>query len=119
MEPPSFSLSNEEKSEVEKLLRLNRKDPYSEKFGYQIFQRDLDTLRDGNWLNDNIVNYFVHLAQEEAELEGIKSYCFNSFFFKKLSVNGYSSVRRWTKKVDIFSYIRILIPINTSNVKNS
>ena len=47
---------------------------------------------------------------------GESVHCFNSFFFKKLSENGYSSVRRWTRKVDIFSKNRIIIPINTNNV---
>lgn len=117
MEPLALSLTKNEISEVEGLLYSNSKDPYSVKFGYQIFQRDLNTLREGNWLNDNIINCFVHLAQEEAETQGIKSYCFNSFFYKKLSSNGYASVRRWTKNVDLFSYNRIIIPINTNNVK--
>lgn len=118
MEEPTLSLSSDELSEVEKWLQSNKKDPYSVKFGYQIYQRDLNTLRKGNWLNDNIINCFVKLAQEEAELEGIKCFCFNSFFFKKLSSNGYSAVRRWTKNIDIFSYDRIVIPINTNNVRN-
>lgn len=116
MEPLALCLSKNEISEVEEWFCSNRKDPYSVKFGYQICQRDLNTLREGSWLNDNIINCFVHLAQEEAEVEGIKIYCFNSFFFTKLRSNGYSSVRRWTKNVDIFSYNRIIIPINTNNV---
>ncbi|KGG52293.1 hypothetical protein DI09_190p30 [Mitosporidium daphniae] len=43
-------------------------------------------------------------------------YPFNSFFYPKLVLSGHSSVRRWTKKVDLFSdFDLILIPINTSN----
>ena len=59
MEPLALSLTKNEISEVEGLLYSNSKDPYSVKFGYQIFQRDLNTLREGNWLNDNIINCFV------------------------------------------------------------
>lgn len=43
-------------------------------------------------------------------------YSYNTFFYSKLSKNSYESVRRWTKKVDLFSYPLIFIPINISNV---
>lgn len=40
------------------------------------------------------------------------AYTFNTFFFPKLRSSGYSAVRRWTKKVDIFSVDIILVPIH-------
>lgn len=39
-------------------------------------------------------------------------YTFNTFFFPKLRTSGYSAVRRWTKKVDIFSVDIILVPVH-------
>ena len=47
------------------------------------------------------------------ETEGYaKVYAFNTFFYPKYKDKGYSLVRRWTKKVDLFSYYLILIPIH-------
>ena len=37
---------------------------------------------------------------------------FNTFFYPKLRSNGYSSVRRWTKKIDIFSVDILLVPVH-------
>ena len=36
----------------------------------------------------------------------------SSFFYPKLCSAGYSGVRRWTKKVDVFAHNIILIPIH-------
>jgi sentrin-specific protease 1 len=41
-----------------------------------------------------------------------KCYAFNTFFYPKIMSGGHSTVRRWTKKVDIFSYDYIIIPIH-------
>ncbi|XP_033895108.2 uncharacterized protein LOC117423434 isoform X2 [Acipenser ruthenus] len=54
---------------------------------------DLSTLDGQNWLNDQ-----VHF--------------FNSFFHKQLVTRGYEGVKRWTKKVDLFSKSLLLIPIH-------
>lgn len=68
----------------------------------------------------------MQLAQERAlrsllyclvlQIEGIQCHCFNSFFYKKLSESGYSSVSRWTKKVDLFSKDVVIVPVNLHNV---
>ena len=36
----------------------------------------------------------------------------NTYFYTKLLSGGYSSVRNWTKNVDIFSYGLLLVPIH-------
>lgn len=41
---------------------------------------------------------------------------FNSFFYEKLSKGGYSGVRQWTRKVDIFTKDKVLIPINVGQM---
>ena len=41
-----------------------------------------------------------------------QTYMFNSFFFETLLKRGYAGVKRWTRKVDIFSYDIILVPIH-------
>ena len=39
-------------------------------------------------------------------------YAFTTFFYPKLKENGHSSVKRWTKKVDIFSYALVMVPVH-------
>jgi sentrin-specific protease 1 len=39
-------------------------------------------------------------------------HCFSTFFYPKVSRQGHSSVKRWTRKVDLFSLDRILFPIH-------
>uniref|UniRef100_A0A3Q2PB83 SUMO specific peptidase 5 n=1 Tax=Fundulus heteroclitus TaxID=8078 RepID=A0A3Q2PB83_FUNHE len=70
---------------------------------------DLGTLEDQNWLNDQIINMYGELIMDVAEQ---KVHFFNSFFYKKLVAKGYDGVKRWTKKVDLFSKWLLLIPIH-------
>ncbi len=42
-----------------------------------------------------------------------KVYAFNTFFVPKLTDTGYDSVKRWTKKVDIFDYELLIIPVSS------
>lgn len=37
---------------------------------------------------------------------------FNTFFYPKLRSSGYSAVRRWTKKMDIFAKDLLLVPVH-------
>ena len=39
-------------------------------------------------------------------------YAFTTFFYPKLKDGGHPSVKRWTKKVDIFSHSLILVPVH-------
>lgn len=70
---------------------------------------DLGTLEEQNWLNDQIINMYGELIMEATEH---KVHFFNSFFHKQLVAKGYDGVKRWTKKVDLFSKWLLLIPIH-------
>uniref|UniRef100_A0A3Q3RXQ9 SUMO specific peptidase 5 n=1 Tax=Mastacembelus armatus TaxID=205130 RepID=A0A3Q3RXQ9_9TELE len=70
---------------------------------------DLSTLEEQNWLNDQIINMYGELIMEATQH---KVHFFNSFFHKKLVAKGYDGVKRWTKKVDLFSKWLLLIPIH-------
>ena len=50
------------------------------------------------------------LRSEGANFRSV--YAFSTFFFSRLMDAGYSAVRRWTKKVDLFSYSLVLVPIH-------
>lgn len=45
-----------------------------------------------------------------------KVYAMNTFFLQRLCAGGYSAVKRWTKKVDIFACDIIPVPVHVSNV---
>ncbi|KAK7889286.1 hypothetical protein WMY93_024846 [Mugilogobius chulae] len=70
---------------------------------------DLSTLEDQNWINDQIINMYGELIMEAS---GQKVHFFNSFFHKQLVAKGYEGVKRWTKKIDLFSKSLVLIPIH-------
>ena len=39
-------------------------------------------------------------------------YAFNTFFYPKLREKGHQALKRWTRKVDIFSFDFIFVPIH-------
>ncbi|XP_060774686.1 sentrin-specific protease 2 isoform X2 [Neoarius graeffei] len=96
---------------------LAQRDPdliLSSAFKLRITQRDLATLQEGSWLNDEVINFYLNLVMGRAEQEAgrRKVYCFSTFFFPKLHGGGHAAVRRWTKAVDLFLYEIILIPLH-------
>jgi sentrin-specific protease 1 len=78
----------------------------------QVGSKDLERLRPGKWLNDEVINFYGALVQRRADealqVVGGKAtnkklrdiHFFNSFFYAKLQ-QGYEKSRlaRWTKKV--------------------
>ncbi|XP_010870824.2 sentrin-specific protease 5 [Esox lucius] len=70
---------------------------------------DLSTLDDQNWVNDQVINMYGELIMEATQH---KVHFFNSFFHRQLVAKGYEGVKRWTKKVDLFSKRLLLIPIH-------
>ncbi|CDQ98647.1 unnamed protein product, partial [Oncorhynchus mykiss] len=70
---------------------------------------DLSTLDDQNWLNDQVMNMYGELIMESAQH---KVHFFNSFFHRQLMTKGYEGVKRWTRKVDLFSKALLLVPIH-------
>ncbi|XP_051977661.1 sentrin-specific protease 5 isoform X1 [Xyrauchen texanus] len=70
---------------------------------------DLLTLDDQNWVNDQVINMYGELIMEATNH---KVHFFNSFFYRQFAAKGYEGVRRWTKKVDLFSKRLILIPLH-------
>lgn len=73
-----------------------------DKFRIEIHRKDIMTLQDTRWLNDEIINFYFKLMQQRSEdnsAEFPKVFAFNSFFFTKLQREGYNGVKRWTKTV--------------------
>ncbi|CRG96975.1 sentrin-specific protease 1, putative [Plasmodium gallinaceum] len=95
-----------------------------EKFNVPLLYSQIKCLIDTRWLNDEVINFYLSMLQEynEQQFKNNSSYfpkifTFSTFFFLSLSSNGcynYCKVSRWTKrkKVDIFSFDLILIPLH-------
>jgi sentrin-specific protease 1 len=92
-----------------------------EKFNIQILRKDIQSLRGLNWLNDEIINFYMNLICErnstinsnnKNEILLPSVYAFSTFFYLKLLKDGFSSIKRWTRKINIFDYDLIIIPIH-------
>ncbi|XP_017266155.1 sentrin-specific protease 2 isoform X2 [Kryptolebias marmoratus] len=89
-------------------------------FKLRITQRDLATLQEGGWLNDEVMNFYFSLIVERSSSEAgpLKVYSFSTFFFPKLrgggggQAGGHAAVKRWTKAVDLFLFDLILVPLH-------
>ncbi|XP_077416112.1 sentrin-specific protease 2 [Vanacampus margaritifer] len=89
-------------------------------FKLRITQRDLATLQEGGWLNDEVINFYLSLVMEQCSdtASGRRVYSFSTFFFPKLrgspsgQAGGHAAVKRWTKAVDIFQCDLLLVPLH-------
>ena len=82
---------------------------------HKITVKDILTLAGLNWLSNQIINFYMQMivARAEADKKTYRAvYSFSTFFYPRLMDAGYSSVKRWTKKVDLFSYSLVLVPIH-------
>ena len=119
-------LDPEQIHRVEMVLNGPRNDEVLiDKFNVEMRRKDLTTLRDGSWLNDEVINFYMQLLkQREARLcevdpTRLPNRYMNSFFVHKLlDAEGkyvYSNVRRWTKAFDVFQSDKVFFPVNLSN----
>ncbi|XP_042348412.1 sentrin-specific protease 1 [Plectropomus leopardus] len=113
-EKPEFpELTEEMEAEVNRALRGAHHEVLSEGFGLSLTRKDLQTLSNLNWLNDEVINFYMNLLVERSKDPSLPSVnTFNTFFYPKLRSSGYSAVRRWTKKTDIFSKDILLVPVH-------
>ncbi|XP_053701735.1 sentrin-specific protease 2 isoform X2 [Synchiropus splendidus] len=96
---------------------LAHKDPnlvLSSAFKLRITPRDLATLQEGGWLNDEVINFYFSLLMEQSSSRsaGPRVYSFSTFFLPKLQGGGHPAVKRWTKAVDLFLHDLILVPLH-------
>ncbi|KAJ8070837.1 hypothetical protein OCU04_001199 [Sclerotinia nivalis] len=82
-------------------------------------KQDIYRLDDGEFLNDNLIMfYLLWLEQQHPELAN-RVYVHNTFFYASLTKTAkgkrginYEAVERWTAKVDLLSYDYIIVPVN-------
>ncbi|KAL5117499.1 hypothetical protein ACEQ8H_004664 [Pleosporales sp. CAS-2024a] len=79
---------------------------------------DLERLDEGEFLNDNLIDFYMIYCFKQSKVPDKKIYFFNTFFYSRLTENtgrasmNYKAVERWTSKVDIFNYDYVVVPIN-------
>ncbi|XP_078484460.1 sentrin-specific protease 1 [Ciona intestinalis] len=85
-----------------------------EQFNISITREHIMTLDGLNWLNDEIINFYMELIVSRSNTTDNLPSChaMNTFFYPKLKSQGYKSVRRWTKRVDVFSKDIVIYPIH-------
>ncbi|XP_076468384.1 sentrin-specific protease-like isoform X1 [Babylonia areolata] len=85
----------------------------SEGFRLQLTRADFATLQGLNWLNDEVINFYMNMLMERGERDAsCKTYAFNTFFYPKLLAGGHAAVKRWTRRVDLFSHTYLVIPVH-------
>ncbi|KAK3510020.1 hypothetical protein QTP70_025310 [Hemibagrus guttatus] len=109
--------------------RLIQYPPPPSKGAITVTTEDLECLRDGEFLNDVIIDFYLKYLQLERADRDVaeRSHIFSSFFYKQLTRKANSSeeeaggtaqyrrharVRTWTRNVDIFSKDYLFIPVN-------
>ncbi|KAG5876722.1 hypothetical protein JTB14_015511 [Gonioctena quinquepunctata] len=98
---------------VEKAFRGDPNEVLAKKFNLNITRRDLLTLAGLNWLNDEVINFYMNMIIERGkDSKWPKAYAFNTFFYSKLIKDGPQSLRRWTKRIDLFGHDLVCIPIH-------
>ncbi|KAF4446068.1 hypothetical protein F53441_10249 [Fusarium austroafricanum] len=81
---------------------------------------DIQRLDEGEFLNDNLISFYLRYLQDQLEKEGSdilqKVHIFSTFFFEKLRSNrakiNYDGVKAWTARINLLSYKYIVVPVN-------
>merc|ERR1740131_342457 len=75
--------------------------------------KDIDTLKGLNWLNDEVINFYMQMIVARGGQDKYdKVYAYNTFFYTTYRDTGFGRVKRWTKKVDIFEHDLLLVPVH-------
>jgi Ulp1 family protease len=85
--------------------------------------QDLERLDDDEFLNDNLIGFYLryleHYLEKERPEIAKKVYFFNSYFYERLTQTqkgtkgiNYAAVQKWTRTVDIFSRDFVVVPVN-------
>ncbi|KAJ6107534.1 hypothetical protein N7523_008857 [Penicillium sp. IBT 18751x] len=118
--PPLISLKDEA---ARKKWKKPLVYPWVGKKKAEVCVEDRDRLREDEFLNDNLIGFYMRFLQDHLERTNQKAaekvYFFNSYFFDTLTNTpkgergiNYSGVEKWTRNVDLFSYDYIVVPIN-------
>ena len=109
--------SLQEAKETKPILRY----PTSGPFAVTLLQCDLERLKEGEYLNDTMIEfglrYLLERIKRNNPLLVQQIHVFNTFFYHKLTESRdrsktYEHLRKWTNKVNIFDKMYVVVPIN-------
>ena len=104
--------------------------PFLTKFNIDIYLSDVLSLRANQWLNDNVINFYMELLNQREgkivsmQVKAKKSYCYSSFFLNKLLGNSekrfseyfYGDVAKWVSKVNYqFECEKLIFPLHIAD----
>ncbi|KAI9477063.1 hypothetical protein BDB00DRAFT_859657 [Zychaea mexicana] len=116
--PSVKPLTDDEAALVENIMRNTSSRELAQLKTAIVQYSDIQKLRPGVWLNDEIINFYMELiadrsrSEDAAEKKLPSVHCYNTFFCSTLRDQGYAKVRRWTKRVDVFAKDLLFVPIN-------
>ncbi|KAJ8960728.1 hypothetical protein NQ318_020020 [Aromia moschata] len=107
------ALTEAQLKRVEHAFRGDPNEVLARKFNLNITRRDIQTLAGLNWLNDEVINFYMNLIIERGrDARWPRAYAFNTFFYLRLAKDGPQALRRWTKRVDIFAHDLVCVPVH-------
>eukprot|EP00049_Salpingoeca_infusionum_P014600 m.276040 g.276040 ORF g.276040 m.276040 type:complete len:1250 (+) comp15706_c0_seq1:98-3847(+) len=79
----------------------------------EITQADLARLEPGEFLNDIIINFYLHYLLDHLKpAQRQRFYIFNTYFYSTLKTKGFDGVKRWIKSGILRTRDFLIIPIN-------
>ncbi|EPY52872.1 SUMO deconjugating enzyme Ulp1 [Schizosaccharomyces cryophilus OY26] len=91
-------------------------EPIITKYNIPIMIRDLRTLKNKHWLNDEVINFYMNLLSDRSRSDPSlpQVHVFNTFFYTTLQKKGYTGVRRWARKAHmrIADFDCVLVPVH-------
>lgn len=84
-------------------------------YDIKVTRADIISLRDSNWVSDQIIDYYMKLIEERAKQPNCslpKVYAMNTSFHLKVQQKNYSDI---SYKTDIFTFDLILVPVRFGN----
>jgi len=126
-------LNEQEEEEAETLMYPTTNKLVADRFNTELMTSHLTCLRDGEWLNDEVINFYMGLLNERSKrllsapvegfghaIQALKCHHFTTFFYTKLNDRGkynYRGVQRWSRaaKVDVISMDKVIFPVNINN----
>ncbi|KAI5950982.1 hypothetical protein KGF54_004056 [Candida jiufengensis] len=106
-------LNNDQLVKVQTIWSSNPRNIIIDKYSIELSTGDLQTLQDGRWLNDNVIDFYFNILMKENP----KVFGWTTHFYSTLNQKGYQGVQRWAKrkKLNSFEKDKILVPVNISN----
>ena len=123
---PAPRLVQNQDAIVAHLQALRHNARFRESFGITLSGRHVRRLRDGEWICDDIINFYFGLLCERSKRGAMagavalpRLHAFSTHFYTLLSQSGqgaydYERVRRWTRRLasPVLSFDLVLVPIH-------